>query len=265
MLFRKQCWVCFGTPEDEGSEEEEWTSPCRCCGGTKWVHQSCLQLWIDEKQKMSSSVSVVCPQCQFAYRIQYPTSNPIIFIYDMVERTITYFSPLVLAGVTATTLYWASFTYGIIAIAMAMGREQALEFFKSPESTVAVVCLPIVPWIIVTVKIIRPEVIFLKCWYKYILPLLARVLKSLSLASLPTRRRHFQQAEVQPLSYISRCFMSMAALPFVSSALGHLLFRFMNNGVKRTLLVRQNHTTTNNSNFKNSFYAGTLHTKWQIH
>lgn len=187
---------------------------------------------------MSSSVVVMCPQCQFAYRIQYPTSNPVLFVYDGIERTITYFSPLVLAGIAATTLYWASFTYGIVATTLAMGREQALEYFKSPESTIAVVCLPIVPWVIVTVKIIRPEVIFLKCWYKYILPLLARVLKGLSLAKLPTRRRHFQQAEIQPLSYISRCFVSMAALPFISSAIGHLLFRFTSSGVKRTLLVR---------------------------
>lgn len=236
-VLRKQCWVCFGTPEDD-EDVCEWISPCHCCGGTKWVHQTCLQLWIDEKQKMSSSVPVTCPQCQFAYLIKYPSSNPLLFLYDHIERTITVFSPLILAGITATSLYWTSFTYGVMATTLAMGREQALEFFHSPESTLAVVCFPIIPWVIVSVKIVRPEVIFLKCWYKYLLPLVARFLKGLPIVSLSTRKRHFQQADIQPLSYISRCFVSMALLPFISSALGHILFRFTTSGVKRTLLVR---------------------------
>ena len=37
LSSRRQCWVCFANEEDE--PEAEWTSPCRCRGGTKWVHQ----------------------------------------------------------------------------------------------------------------------------------------------------------------------------------------------------------------------------------
>lgn len=232
----KQCWVCFSTPEDD-EDVYEWISPCRCCGGTKWVHQVCLQLWIDEKQKMSSSVPVTCPQCQYAYRIFYPSSNPLLFLYDHIERSITFFSPLILAGLTATTLYWSSFTYGVVSITLAMGREQGLEYLKSPESTLAVICMPMVPWAILALKIARPEIIFLKFWFRYLRPLIARMLKVFSIP-MSSRRRHFQSADVQPLSFISRCFVGMALLPIVSSGLGHLLFRnVIQSGTKRALLV----------------------------
>ena len=43
----RTCWICFGTDEDV---ELDWVSPCRCSGSTKWVHQRCLQRWINEPQ-----------------------------------------------------------------------------------------------------------------------------------------------------------------------------------------------------------------------
>lgn len=51
-LPSKHCWVCFATDEDDYSAC--WVSPCRCRGTAKWVHQECLQRWVDEKQQGSS-------------------------------------------------------------------------------------------------------------------------------------------------------------------------------------------------------------------
>ena len=51
----KHCWVCFATDEDDFSAC--WLSPCRCRGTAKWVHQECLQRWVDEKQQGSSGGS----------------------------------------------------------------------------------------------------------------------------------------------------------------------------------------------------------------
>ena len=51
------CWVCFAGEEDHESKEEisgGWLKPCKCRNATKWVHQHCLQRWIDEKQKRKS-------------------------------------------------------------------------------------------------------------------------------------------------------------------------------------------------------------------
>ena len=49
LLIYRSCWVCFATDEDDRTAE--WVRPCRCRGSTKWVHQACLQRWVDEKQR----------------------------------------------------------------------------------------------------------------------------------------------------------------------------------------------------------------------
>ncbi|XP_010766453.1 E3 ubiquitin-protein ligase MARCH5-like, partial [Notothenia coriiceps] len=68
-VFRS-CWVCFATDEDDRTAE--WVRPCRCRGSTKWVHQSCLQRWVDEKQRGNSTARVACPQCNAEYLIVFP-------------------------------------------------------------------------------------------------------------------------------------------------------------------------------------------------
>ena len=44
----------------------------RCRGTTKWVHQTCLQRWVDEKQRGNSTTKVSCPQCNTEYLILFP-------------------------------------------------------------------------------------------------------------------------------------------------------------------------------------------------
>uniref|UniRef100_A0A8C7I4D3 E3 ubiquitin-protein ligase MARCHF5 n=1 Tax=Oncorhynchus kisutch TaxID=8019 RepID=A0A8C7I4D3_ONCKI len=66
----KHCWVCFATERED--RVAEWVSPCRCKGCTKWIHQACLQRWLDEKQKGNSGGAVSCPQCGTEYRIVFP-------------------------------------------------------------------------------------------------------------------------------------------------------------------------------------------------
>uniref|UniRef100_A0AAR2KHY0 E3 ubiquitin-protein ligase MARCHF5 n=1 Tax=Pygocentrus nattereri TaxID=42514 RepID=A0AAR2KHY0_PYGNA len=63
----RHCWVCFATERED--RVAEWVSPCRCKGCTKWIHQACLQRWLDEKQKGNSGGAVSCPQCGTEYRI----------------------------------------------------------------------------------------------------------------------------------------------------------------------------------------------------
>ncbi|MBN3288339.1 MARH5 ligase, partial [Polyodon spathula] len=66
----RSCWVCFATDEDDRTAE--WVRPCRCRGSTKWVHQACLQRWVDEKQRGNSTARVACPQCNAEYLIMFP-------------------------------------------------------------------------------------------------------------------------------------------------------------------------------------------------
>lgn len=62
--------MCFATDEDDRTAE--WVRPCRCRGSTKWVHQTCLQRWVDEKQRGNSTARVACPQCNAEYLIVFP-------------------------------------------------------------------------------------------------------------------------------------------------------------------------------------------------
>lgn len=70
-VLHRHCWVCFATERDD--HNAEWVSPCRCKGCTKWIHQSCLQRWLDEKQKGNSEETVNCPQCGTEYNVIFPS------------------------------------------------------------------------------------------------------------------------------------------------------------------------------------------------
>lgn len=74
----KHCWVCFATDEDDYSAS--WVSPCRCRGTAKWVHQECLQRWVDEKQQGSSGGKVFSSS---------PSSPPSVFLHSSSESCLS--------------------------------------------------------------------------------------------------------------------------------------------------------------------------------
>lgn len=53
---KKTCRICFG--EDEN--ESPLINPCRCSGGVKYVHLSCLQHWLKTKGILRSSTNENC-------------------------------------------------------------------------------------------------------------------------------------------------------------------------------------------------------------
>ena len=53
---KKSCRICFG--EDEN--ESPLINPCRCSGGVKYVHLSCLQHWLKTKGILRSSTNENC-------------------------------------------------------------------------------------------------------------------------------------------------------------------------------------------------------------
>ncbi len=223
--------MCFGTEADEPGLE--WISPCICRGATKWVHQLCLQQWVDEKQRGSSSVDVSCPQCKFSYYIQYPDSSILLYIYEFANKAISTLSPMILAGVTAFSLYWISFTYGYTTIAVALGRGRSMEFFSSHESSIAPFVLPLLPWAVLGLKLLRLEVLFLKAWYR-IVPLVYALMEK-----RPSRNFRFVPNLVPVVPFLSRSILSTFFLPFIASSLGWSLSYVMRSTstLKRTLLV----------------------------
>lgn len=244
--------MCFGLEVDEPGLE--WISPCNCRGATKWVHQPCLQQWIDEKQKGSSSVDVCCPQCKFGYQIVYPNSSFLLYLYENANKAISACSPMILAGITATSLYWISFTYGYASAAVALGKEHSIEFFSSPEASIFLVAIPVLPWAILGLKLLRLEAFVIKVWYRVIPALQALVGKlsvRQSLEQDPVQEFRFVPAHLPILPFLSRSIVSTVSLPFIASSIGWGLSYFLKSTSKlrRTLLVSQSYDKEPSSNF----------------
>lgn len=107
------CWICFATDED--NRLAAWVQPCQCRGTTKWVHQSCLYRWIDEKtQKGSSLRSVSCPQCQTEYIIVFPQMGKLGGALEAMDTLVKRLSPFLAAGFFVGSLYWTAVTYGAV-------------------------------------------------------------------------------------------------------------------------------------------------------
>ena len=232
--------MCFATEEDEPGSE--WTSPCRCKGATKWVHQVCLQQWIDEKQRGASTITVDCPQCQFTYHIQYPSASLLLLLHEYSNRVLTFCSPMLLAGITASGLYWISFTYGVTAASMALGRERSIEFFSNPDSSLVVVTLPLLPWAILGLKVLRLEVQVLRIWYRYLRPATDSILKKFHLVqpaiSDVGQPSGFMPRPIPVLPFLSRCILGTFFFPIVSSLIGTALSQVSSQStLKRTLMV----------------------------
>ncbi|VDI42594.1 E3 ubiquitin-protein ligase MARCH5, partial [Mytilus galloprovincialis] len=111
---RRSCWVCFATDEDD--MEAGWVQPCMCKGTTKWVHQYCLQRWIDEKQKGNSTAKVACPQCNMEYIILFPKVGPVVYILEKCDKIANMICPFLAGSVIVGSLWWTAVTYGAITV-----------------------------------------------------------------------------------------------------------------------------------------------------
>ena len=67
---------------------------CRCRGTTKWVHQACIERWVDEKQKGHIAADVQCPQCGTTLVIKFPKPNFVVAVLDTVDRFIQKLCPV---------------------------------------------------------------------------------------------------------------------------------------------------------------------------
>lgn len=108
----RSCWICFASDED--SNLAPWVQPCKCRGSTKWVHQSCLYRWVDEKQKGNALRAVSCQQCQTEYILVFPRMGKVAGVLETVDNLIKRVSPFLAAGVFVGSLYWTAVTYGAV-------------------------------------------------------------------------------------------------------------------------------------------------------
>lgn len=151
----RYCWVCFATDEDD--KLAPWVQPCNCRGATKWVHQSCLQRWVDEKQKGNTFKRVSCPQCQSEYIIVLPSMGTLANVLEGIDTMIKRISPFLTAGVIVGSFYWMAVTYGAVTVLQTVGYEEGLALMERAEPIVLLIGLPAIPIGLILGRMIRWE------------------------------------------------------------------------------------------------------------
>nr|WMY99917.1 March5 [Squaliobarbus curriculus] len=229
----KHCWVCFATEKEDRAAE--WVSPCRCKGCTKWIHQSCLQRWLDEKQKGNSGGSVSCPQCGTEYHIVFPKMGPLVYFLQQVDRALSRASPFAAAGVVVGTVYWSAVTYGAVTVMQVVGHKKGLDVMERADPLFLLMGLPTIPVMLVLGKMIR--------WEDYVVRLWQRHSSKLQIFSglVPGMGRSLPRIPAEG-SYggdhlsVSRTLCGALIFPSIASLVGRLLFRRVTSNLQRTIL-----------------------------
>ncbi|XP_034291105.1 E3 ubiquitin-protein ligase MARCHF5-like [Pantherophis guttatus] len=230
----RHCWVCFATEGDDRSAE--WVCPCRCKGSTKWIHQACLQRWLDEKQKGNSIGSVNCPQCGTEYCIVFPKVGPVVYFLQQVDRILSKVSPFAAAGIVVGTLYWSAVTYGAVTVMQVVGHKKGLDVMERADPLFLLMGLPTIPVMLVLGKMIRWEEYVLRVWRKYSSKL--QVLHSWvpgtsrPIPSIPLAESRYQSDHLS----ISRTLCGALVFPTIASLVGRVTFQRVNSNLQRTIL-----------------------------
>lgn len=240
----KCCWICFATEED--NRQAEWVKPCQCRGSTKWVHQSCLYRWIDEKQMGNHRRSVMCQQCQTEYIIVFPEVGLLAGALERIDLTVRKTSPYLAAGIFTGSAYWTAITYGAITVVQVMGQKRGMELMEYGDPFMLLVGLPFIPVALVLFRFIRWQdaaLRILRSRYNILhkLPFFKWIVEpdqsrqgsgasNLSLPPLPPT-----PAVSEPL-YISRLFCGAVLLPTFATMTGNLFFNSLQDPLYRTLV-----------------------------
>jgi len=230
----RQCWVCFASDEDD--PVAAWVHPCKCRGTTKWVHQVCLQRWVDEKQKGNSSTGVSCPQCGTAYVIEFPSSGAFLTLLEQLDKLVGRLCPVIAGGVCVSSLYWTCVSYGAVTVMQVFGEESIEKF----DPVLLLVSLPLVPLGFVMAKMIR--------WQEPILKLLRAKLPGFPLtryflpafSSQPECEGSASAASLPPPSdsvSVTRTFCGALVInPTMAFFLGSTLFEDVKSPLKRAAM-----------------------------
>ncbi|XP_027195851.2 E3 ubiquitin-protein ligase MARCHF5-like [Dermatophagoides pteronyssinus] len=243
----RQCWVCLASDDDDDDDEEddkkpdtEWIHPCRCNGSAKWVHQNCLQQWIDEKQKYNSSLNVSCTQCNTEYLIVFPQHGKIFYTIELCDRILYSASPLAAITCIVGSIYWSAVCYGAFTIMQVLGKENGKIVIEQSDPLVLLVGLPSIPVALILSKLIRWEDQILKLWIqnKCRLPLFGYVMGK------PAAEKSREYAEQtifardsmsDPIS-ICRNFCGALILPTAATFFGGIFFDNIKSNFSRAIL-----------------------------
>lgn len=234
----RSCWICFATDED--NKLAAWVQPCKCRGTTKWVHQSCLYRWVDEKQKGNALRSVSCQQCQTEYIIVFPAMGKFANVLEVFDNLIKRLSPFLAAGIFVGSIYWTAVTYGAVTFLQIVGHKKGLALMENGDPLVLLIGLPAIPVGLVLGRMIRWEDAILRLIRnrrsmarKF--PLMSFIIPYPEEEEDPSQQNPATPTLSDPVS-ATRIFCGALLLPTISSLVGRLLFESIENTLHRTLL-----------------------------
>lgn len=234
----KQCWVCLQT-EDEKGAENDWVRPCRCRGSSKYVHQSCIQMWIDEKKKFNSNAKVVCPQCQTEYILIFPPFSGFVLILERYDGFLLHAAPYAFGTMLLGSVYWVALSYGAITVLQVMGLQEGKTTLEQADPFTLLAFLPSIPLFLVLGRFISWQDQVLKIWRRHHrhIPFLSRILGSPPPGTVERAERMLNHRDLfsHPL-YWYRQVSGALLLPTVSSFIGKYLFPGIASNLQRTML-----------------------------
>ncbi|EDV22703.1 uncharacterized protein TRIADDRAFT_58535 [Trichoplax adhaerens] len=215
-IIKRTCWICFGDEDDD--LEAEWTHPCNCKGTSAWVHQACLQRWIDEKQNGVADFAVSCPQCGIEYIIAYPQRGFLMKLLDAGEKVTDALSPYITVTILLGSLYWSAVSYGAVTMVQVLGHNDGWNLIEKSDRLPLVIGLPAIPLILVLYKTVA--------WEDRCLRWIRQTSHKYSVATPEDRP---QRVPAEPthstdLSSLSRIICGALALPTIAVTCGNLFY-----------------------------------------
>lgn len=235
----RYCWVCFASEEED--REASWVQPCNCRGTTKWVHQTCLQRWVDEKQKGGNIGKVTCPQCQTEYIIVFPNMGVLVLILDTVDSFIYKGCPFMAAGIVVGAVYWCAVTYGAITVMQVIGQKEGLAIMEQADPLILLIGLPAIPVALLLGKMIRWEDAVLNFMRKNInkIPIIRSIPPFRIDIATNTRPESITENDLPPLTSpvsATRVLCGALLMPTISTFFGKFLFDSVKSNFHRTVL-----------------------------
>ena len=249
-FLRKHCWVCFVSDEDDATEEsarslgltsaaDEWVKPCKCKGSAKWVHQNCLQRWIDEKQKSNPSLAVACSQCKTEYILVFPKAGTFLYVIELYDRFLYGTSPFAAATIVIGSIYWSAVSYGALTVLQVFGHEDGKAVLESADPLMLLIGLPSIPFMLIAGKLFRWEDQILRLWKNHYakVPWLSYVIGEPAAEARDSAEKVLigRDSYSDPISS-TRLFCGALVLPTVATLFGRFFFHSVDSHLKRTLL-----------------------------
>jgi len=229
----RTCWICFGTDDD--NPRLPWVQPCRCRGSGKWVHQTCLLLWVDEKKKENRTAKITCPQCKVEYIIIFPKCDALMSLIQVMDDFVYKICPVVAAGATVGIIFWAASSYGAFTILQIFGEEEGLSMLEHTDPLALLLFLPVIPTALIIMKMVRWEdylLTFLRRGSKY--PVLRHILPSVAYSDVMGQRVDIVP---QPSDICStRVFVGGLVLPTIAKIFGDVFFHTESSCLKKCIL-----------------------------